>query len=1596
MSIHLIAALRFSVDRTELTEALIDVQDVAGAVSDINIVDGHLVVTKHNILGTEVEALFELPSFSQADQLSSDIEAEATLRGDADALLLTRLNSEITTRAEADALLVGRVVTLESSSGGGGGGLTGAQVNTLINNSGHASQTDLSTEVTDRALGDEALGVRIDNIDTTIADDSIIEAKLAPEVRTKLNASVTITSGLVFDESNDRFGWSVAAGTSSFIQGGSLDIDPIPDQFIAIWFVGSTMQIFIKTGTTAPATLEVDGVSYPLTKIDTNANGLTTWGGFDYDSYVATSVPLAFTAGGQTKQIRILDVDGNVLLGPPTLEIEIAERIEGDEALGVRIDNIDTTELEEELATIQTQLDDVSHVDEKLKTIKDEITLTKDTLVTVQQGAGNVSTGAGYSKSGDPDDVIVSILANFGDFTGTEFNIKAGADPFASGYNTLKIKRSSNNTFSYFALTKISPTKYRTAFHIGHSGSVTYDLDFVKTDRSVTYFEGALEKVILSDKFDLDNIINPSGAITITSGVINDLNEYGWSVAAGTQTGYIQGGSLSIDPIPDQFIAIYSSTNNTFIEVKTGATALATLEIDGVSYPLTSDTVNGEGSTYWGGFNYDLYIALGNPLGLTAVGQTKQIRILDAEGNLLLGDTTLEDEATARIEGDEALGVRIDSIDTTIADDSITEPKLSSGVRTKLNASGGSLTIEDDSITTVKIQDNAVIESKLSAGVRIKLNTSGDGTIYDPNNYEDLDTHNVNNKLTGIASEETSEVIHGEAIAVSSGRIFENDHNFILYGWSVADGTNSFYNQAGSLGVDPIPDQFLAFGYNPEVLEIYVKAGTTAPATIEVDGLSYVITLSSSNRPSSGRWGGFDYDYYTAYSAVRFFTYSGHTRQIRILDADGNVLLGTPSTPAGKRSVSYEPYDPSRHADLPDHNEARDLNFIVSEKVPEVKFDRFSLLLGGTSDIALYGSSSSSITTAIGGSIANDIEGFTIPAIWIYSGANDDVQIKWGDTFNDFWTEAKARSIKSLKIVRKSDGLELKATYNGDESANYTGTGVSDFVEYDRIDSLIDGSDLISKSVDIFFYTSTDATGEPILFKETIPESSVTVNADSSSLRISLGLESSEDAQIFKLFILNDTSELARAGTFPTSKITNYFPGFMNFTGTADNSAPNPIGSDNAISVQIDSDGNYEFEYIERVTEDGSIIFPSGVPIFIHCSGGLHIQDIPTGSLYFVQIERQVLLRDENGALNVISRENSGRYRAVRGTAFVPFGELSYVFVPPIDLPYGGSFVKYILKIESDEGAVLPESSSLTIWIEPDTKEVVTQLNPVLKGTKGDTGDINNKEVRALIGTYLRVETRDPSAVDSGRVWFNTSNGKTFHNSGGVWAEDPRFHGQIKSNNFNLSVTGFTQLEYTGFTETLFSGFATTGTNYNATWGGPSNYVQASNLNNILKILLSQLVDCSFSVNYEQLEVLYYKTVDLTTPANVEIVTACGYSTRALLNRSDRRRIDEIIFYTSNGIKYYKWNTTTSSYEDLTLTTNIVAADHRADTENETDGVLKQSEIASARTTAIATAVANRPQTSDFSTIRVLTQVEYDAIAVKSDTILYLITTETS
>ena len=153
-----------------------------------------------------------------------------------------------------------------------------------------------------------------------------------------------------------------------------------------------------------------------------------------------------------------------------------------------------------------------------------------------------------------------------------------------------------------------------------------------------------------------DYSLEGSEAVTLTSGVVAGTNIFGWSVAAGTSSNYPKGGSLDIDPIPDQFIAIYSSFGYErlvkkrilYVVVKTGTTAPATIEVDGVSHALRSEGVievngvkigtNKDGSTTWGGFDRDVYLCTtSDPLAFKEAGTTRQIRILDANGNVLLG-----------------------------------------------------------------------------------------------------------------------------------------------------------------------------------------------------------------------------------------------------------------------------------------------------------------------------------------------------------------------------------------------------------------------------------------------------------------------------------------------------------------------------------------------------------------------------------------------------------------------------------------------------------------------------------------------------------------------------------------------------------------------------------------------------------------------------------------------------------------------------------------------------------------------------------------------------------------------------------------------
>ena len=271
-----------------------------------------------------------------------------------------------------------------------------------------------------------------------------------------------------------------------------------------------------------------------------------------------------------------------------------------------------------------------------------------------------------------------------------------------------------------------------------------------------------------------------------------------------------------------------------------------------------------------------------------------------------------------------------------------------------------------------------------------------------------------------------------------------------------------------------------------------------------------------------------------------------------------------------------------------------------------------------------------------------------------------------------------------------------------------------------------------------FVYIGHSATGE-ILFTS---QSSI---ADARPLTVrkvvaggdAINFIDGVTTQAYNLYISNDTSEDARAGTFPESKIDNYFPGFMNFTNDATGATANPIGEANAVTTLLDATGSHVFENIENVVSADGIILHSSVPVHIRASGVLHIAGVPGSTLRQARVTRQVFLTI-NGTETQVSTESTGFERirgADNGAAHIPLGELSYDYIPPTDQEYTGSRVRYSLDIRSDDPANQSQinGSQISFYLDADTKEVVTQLNPVAIGVAAShtvlTGDLDMDDI---------------------------------------------------------------------------------------------------------------------------------------------------------------------------------------------------------------------------------------------------------------------------
>ena len=230
-------------------------------------------------------------------------------------------------------------------------------------------------------------------------------------------------------------------------------------------------------------------------------------------------------------------------------------------------------------------------------------------------------------------------------------------------------------------------------------------------------------------------------------------------------------------------------------------------------------------------------------------------------------------------------------------------------------------------------------------------------------------------------------------------------------------------------------------------------------------------------------------------------------------------------------------------------------------------------------------------------------------------------------------------------------------------------------------------------------------------------------------------------AQAYNIIIFNDTRDEAQAGTFAFSPVSNYFTGFMNFTQTADGSVQNPFTAADAISVVARS-SVATFPHVHNITSTAGAAFKPGVPVNISVSGGVHVRNgtgAPAG-VVLVGITRSVVL---NGV--AISSEVTGRYRLRAGFVYVPFDALSYNFVFDTDSPFTGSTATYGFTFYDATGVVISTGITIDYHIEPGTKEVVSQLNPVISTAGGFAtedlfeGDIDVTSDRQWVATGLTI-----------------------------------------------------------------------------------------------------------------------------------------------------------------------------------------------------------------------------------------------------------------
>jgi predicted phage tail protein len=586
-----------------------------------------------------VRATADAATASLASEISNRTADVGSVRTTANAAV-ANLNAEIASRASADTVIQSSVTGLTST----------------VN--GHTAS--ISSESTTRANSDSALGVRIDNLITTVGSNS---ASVTSEIAARTNADSAL--GVRIDTVTSTVSGHTATISSNYTTLATAD-SALGSRIDSLTTTVNANSASLGTEISARTTADT-ALGSRIDTVTTTANGNVA---------AISSETTARSSADSALGVRIDTLNTTVGSNSASITSEIAARTTADSALGVRIDSLTTT-VNGNVASISSEATARSTADGALGVRIDTLTTTVGTNAATVTSETLARTNADTALGSRIDTVTTTVSGHTASIS-AEVTARSNAD--------------SAITSSVTRLSSISPVNalnanplfinYTNANGIPDSWG---DWQSGSNGYRVTGEAG-------SYAYDASSSASANQGIAQALPLTN-----GWYVieaSVNIESGNCQGAGVYYDGCTPQIKLDFSldADTNGFIGVgSTGVRRFSKL------FQTTGST--GSGNLYlmtnWDGFTRGSkqmrwYRCLLRP---ASDGEIKAGVALTSASSAI---AQVASEATTRTAADSALGIRIDTVSSTVSGHTAT---ISSNYTTLANADtalGGRI----DSLTT--------------------------------------------------------------------------------------------------------------------------------------------------------------------------------------------------------------------------------------------------------------------------------------------------------------------------------------------------------------------------------------------------------------------------------------------------------------------------------------------------------------------------------------------------------------------------------------------------------------------------------------------------------------------------------------------------------------------------------------------------------------------------------------------------------------------------------------------------------------------------------------------------------------------------------